>query len=126
MGERGKTGPGRSTWYPEPGFYRLRLVKKGPMVPCRIRHEPPRDPETGEFLDRSWYWHGDMAGQDDPDPSPEPTQRVWRIWLSNHKPIEEAEYNFLVAEIVWAKQYAPEEPNANPRSPVKLKTVPTF
>ena len=114
--------PSRRVDAPVPGFFRLKLVKRGVFVGAQIIYAPTADPVTGEPLDRSWYWHGVLNGVPDPNPMPIPTPRTWQIWLHGD-PIPEAEYRFLVADREWASENSPDSPEANPTKPVDFLTV---
>ena len=74
-------GPSRVLSDPMPGFFTVTTVRGGPSVPARIAHGPPRDPETGEPLDRSWVWsvfiNGDLAAEPSIDPAAAGVDRVW-------------------------------------------------
>lgn len=107
---------------PQPGWFRMRLVKGGPTVPARIAYGPQRDPETGLELDRSWLWHGEINGQPDPNPTPAPTETVMRIWTSG-APITEAEHDYLAADRAWAAEFAPHLPEANPTRRIDLSAL---
>jgi hypothetical protein len=113
----------RNLAQPEPGYFQMRLVRGGVFVGARILHEPTRDPETGEPLDRSWLWHGLIDNEPDPDASPAPTERVLRIWTYGRR-IERAECEFLIADRAWARRNTPLAPEATPREPIDPLTAP--
>jgi hypothetical protein len=52
---------------PEPGFFAMRLVRHGPLVPCRIFAPCPMDPYTGAGMERRRAWpdtlQADAAGR---------------------------------------------------------------
>ena len=108
---------------PVPGLYAWRAIKGGPEIAARIRHEPTRDPVTGEPLDRSWYWSADIDGATDLSPGVTPSDNCWNISIFG-RPIDEAEYRYLVANSEWARQHAPATPEADPWSSVDLNTAP--
>lgn len=115
----------RSAGKPEPGLYAMRWNAKTPEMAARIRYERSLDPVTAKPVDRSWFWHGDINGKDDPDPSPQPTERVWRIWHSRHlRPIDQAEYDFLIRHRAWARSHAPTSPEAEPQRPANPNKTP--
>lgn len=101
---------------PTAGYYRTRLVRGGIFCPVKIWHGPPNDPETGEPLDRSWRWQCLVGGEliD--------LHRVWP-WCGRH-PIDETEYTLMLERAKWAAKYAPQSPEAQPRKPVDISTVP--
>jgi hypothetical protein len=107
----------RNAGRPEPGYYELSLTKGAPTVGARIEYGPPEDPENpGEFLDRSWYWRTTIDSEPDPKPSPAPTEATWRVWHARDmKPINERRYRFLLEDRAWARKYAPDSPEANPK-----------
>lgn len=98
--------PSRVVDAPEPGFFRMRLEKDKAPVAARIRHEPSRDPETNEPLDRTWWWSAEIRGTPAGQSSPSPTYWVERIWTSGER-ISEAEY-FLLLDA----EYEPDSPQA--------------
>lgn len=108
---------------PAPGFYAVKLVKGGVEVGARITHGPTADPDTGELLDRSWHYAAEINGVPDPNPRPEPTERVWRVHEFSRR-ISEAEYRWLIADRAWCKRFAPSLPEANPYQPINWLTVP--
>lgn len=112
----------RQVGRPEPGFFKLRLVKGGPLVGARITLGPTIDPETGEPLDRSPFFAGEINGKPDPDPRPEPSDAVWRIWERGER-IGEAEYRFLIEDRAWVAQHEPYRPEATPEKRVDLATL---
>ena len=101
---------------PIPGFYRTKLVKGGPWVPARIWWSVATDPVTGEVLDRSPVLLAEVGGRER-DP-----YEVWPSLVG--QPIDEREFYFLTAESGWARQHAPDDPVANPRTPINLRTAP--
>lgn len=100
---------------PTAGFYAMRLVRNGPLVPVRIWYGPPHDPVTGEELDRSHRYQAELGGK------PTDVDRVWP-WCAKH-PIDEAEYRYMLGVSQWAAEHAPKEPEAQPRQPVDLGTM---
>lgn len=108
---------------PEPGLFRIRLVKGGPWVAARITHGPARDPVTGESLDRSPMWVGEIAGKPTGPAAPCPhAAGIFQIW-ERGEPITIAEYRHLCAVKDHADRYAPDMPEANPRRPIDLNLV---
>lgn len=114
----GRRNPGK----PEPAFLAVRKVKKGVEIGARIAYEPSRDPDTGEFLDRSYYW---TLYEDERivEQCPQPGDRLLGAWEGGRR-IEENEYNHLVAVRAWDREYDPASPGANPRKPVNLRELP--
>lgn len=104
---------------PIAGFYKSRMVRGGPWVPIRIWNGPPKDPLTGEELDRSWRWQAERLGRE---------IDVFTVWpyCAMHS-ITREEYDFLLADHKWAVEHAPDEPAANPKTPINhLKIKPIF
>ncbi len=97
---------------PTPGFYRYRLVRGGHPVGVRIFYGAPRDPVTGEEMDRSWRWQATANN------APIDLERVWP--MCGREPIDEAEHDYLAARQAWAAQHAPDAPEADPRRPIDL------
>lgn len=113
-------GTGYSVTQPTEGWYQMRLVAGGVKVGIRIFHGPPKDPVTGEELDRSWRWQAECNGE------PIDIDRVWPS--AGREPITAAEYQYLTEMARWAARHAPESPAANPCRPIDLiaAPLPTF
>jgi hypothetical protein len=107
--ERAKLAPVQPD-RPVAGFYKGRMVRNGPWVPIRIWHGPTRDPETGEELDRSWHWQAERLGVE---------IDVFIVWpyCAGHR-IEQAEYDYLLADHRWAVANNPDDPAARPRDAI--------
>ena len=103
---------------PEPGWFSMRLVKGGPLVPARLFRGAAVDPETGQPLDRSPVL---LAQIGDRVPSSDPGD-IERVWLQH--PIPEAEYHHLMRVLAWAKARAPDAPEAKPRRPINHGKLP--
>ena len=99
-----------------PGYYRMRLVKGAATSVVRIWYGPPRDPVTGEELDRSWRHHAEVNGV------PMPLDRVWPACIG--EPIDRETHDFYVADRRWAAQHAPHLPEAQPDQAVDWSTAP--
>jgi len=113
---------------PEPGFFKIREVRGGPYVAARIYHEPARDPQTGEWLDRSPWWRAEINGRPCGNASPDPIKAdgVMRIWTFGVR-INKREYEHLLNVKNWAKRHRPDLPEANPRAQIDLnKMKPIF
>lgn len=104
---------------PEAGYYWRRFIRNGPLIGCHIWYGPPHDPLTGELLDRSHRWQATTNGiESDP-------LDTW-ISCASH-PITEAEYRYLIGLSKWAKDHAPDAPEAKPREKIDLnKMEPLF
>ena len=104
---------------PSPGTYRMKRTKGGIWVPvliwrpcvCTIGGELH---DWTEDCDRFPQLRALVDGWEDMDPQP--------IWTWCH-PIEQAEYEFLVADHGWARSHAQDLPEANPRQAVNLNTM---
>lgn len=104
---------------PQVGYYLMRFTKDGPLVPVEIRMCVSKDPLTGEELDRSPVLHC-FTGDQERDP-----YETWERCAG--RPIPQNEFLYREAVAAWAKQFAPDDPHANPRKPVDLtKMKPAF
>lgn len=105
-------GEQRNPASPEPGFYALKLVKKGVEVGARILYS------EGLWEARI---NGNLVGELGEDP--ELLSEVQKIWLFGRK-IDVAEYAFLLARYTHAKAHTPGHPFANPDKPVSRRALP--
>ena len=105
----------RAIGTPEPGFFRMKLTRGGIFVaaiiwrPCPI--EP--NPETFQWIDRWPHLEAEIDGK---------PAEVNRVWTSGRR-ILIAEYLYLKADRAWAREWAPNLPEANPRQPVDFNTL---
>jgi hypothetical protein len=102
--------------WPEPGWFKLRLARRGPWIPAiieRIDHEPG-NPEnildTGPILVAT-------IGDRDADPL-----EVWERGST----ITEQEYRWRLALRDWANAHAPEQPEAKPHKEARLDKLPSL
>jgi hypothetical protein len=102
----------------KPGFYAVRMARGAVEVACKVSHGPTCDPETGEPLDRSWHWTIEINGK-----VAHSGPGVWERLLVG-RPIDEAEYRFLLADRQWASEFAPSSPEANPSRRVDSASIP--
>jgi hypothetical protein len=100
----------------KPGLYAITLAKNAPEVGCLVAYGPPIDPLTGETLDRSYRWSVWINGKEVHN-SPAQYDR-----LLIGRVITEAYYRWLLADRAWARQHAPDSPEANPRQRVEKPT----
>lgn len=101
---------------PIAGFYRMRLRSGAAFCGIRIWHGAPADPVTGEELDRSHRWQA-LANN-----APINLDRVWPKCADD--PINADEYRHLCAVHQWAKENAPDSPQANPMKRIDPLTAP--
>jgi hypothetical protein len=93
--------------FPVPGFYEIRLVRKGPFVPARIVHE-------------DGLWSAVINGQEShKNADPYEVPMIHRIWPCE-RTITEDRYAYLNDLRVWAIANDPKHPAANPRTPIDL------
>ncbi len=97
---------------PEPGFYALKLVKKGPEVGGLIA-----------FLDGLWVGSINSSIDGCPNTDPQLADNVQRIWLHGRR-IDQSEYNYLLARYQHAVAHDPSSPFANPERPISLRNLP--
>lgn len=92
---------------PTEGYYRMRLVRGGPLVGIRIWFGPPLEPWCREEMDRYWRWNAEANGEH------VELDRVWPQSVSDE--ITEDEYRFLVERTKWAKRNDAFDPMSAPR-----------
>jgi hypothetical protein len=98
------------------GWFKRRMVRGGPWVPCRLWLFQEIDDATGELLDDERLQaecNGEYADPED----------IWSFVAAN--PITEAEFKFLSATAEWSRLNAPDEPMATPHQAVDWLRVPT-
>lgn len=119
--------PRRIAGHPEPGFFKLRVAKKGPWVPALIwRPCPMVIPEPLEATPDPEEWCRPTErprplratiGTRDADP-----QEVW----TSGRWITPREYHWRLGLGKWAAEEAPSEPEAKPYQPVDLTRSPAL
>lgn len=97
--------PSRRVWPPEPGYFRVRLVRGGWQVPAKI-----------EIADGKWAVSIDGAYVEEPnaDPALAGAGRVWHYGDI----IPEDEYRWLLDLKDAARTLAPSHPCLHPRTPI--------
>lgn len=97
---------------PQPGFYEVRMVKRGPYMPAEIRLLP------------DGRWQAVIDGKTfPPDIDPVTAQGVYRIWHSGVRSTLE-QCAFLTATKAWAARYQPKHPLLFPLSPLDVECLP--
>jgi hypothetical protein len=116
----------------EPGFYRWERREHVP-VPVRVWFGPPRDPVTGELLERSWRWQFEFNGfalETYEKALGWPAESILEsFWPRARKArIDKAEYDYLLATVEHAREHDAGSPFAGTRGRVDLlsATVPSF
>lgn len=97
---------------PQPGLFKMRLVRRGPFVPAKI-----------EKIDGKWTATINGAEQWPPSADPVAAAGVLRIW-HGAAAITAQEYEYLIELKAWAEASAPEHPAANPTKPIDLSSLP--
>lgn len=108
----------------ETGYFRMRLVKGGPMVACAIRKLCHCTPMGGFAHD----WDPELCDRHAPPDAwiggeLQKPRRAWDIWTFGEA-ITKEEYDYMLAAADWARSHAPDEPSANPGRAVDLMTAP--
>lgn len=101
---------------PAAGFYRYRMVKGGFPVAVKIWFGQPKDPITGELMDRSLRWQAEINGR------PADIDSLWPRVAGS--PIDQAEHDYLASINSWAAEHAPDHAAADPRKPIDLMSAP--
>jgi hypothetical protein len=119
---------GLQTSEPEPGYFKLRLIRRGAWVPAIIwrpcplilpdpLEETAPGPEDWCFPTARPRPLRARIGEDEVDPL-----EVW----GRGPAIGVQEYRFLLARRQWVVDHAPEEPEANPKLPANLAKLPSL
>lgn len=95
------------------------MGKDCPEVPARIwfeRHTDHGTPEPWANAEtRILGIFAEIAGE---------AAKVEAVWHTRGKPITEKEFAFQMANLRWAKTYAPADPIANHRERVVMRAIP--
>jgi hypothetical protein len=109
----GKAPPIHST--PQVGLFKRKLVRGGAWVAARIFKTGERD-ELGRLIeDEVLRCEVDGKAVDD-------VEDQW-LWLAAN-PIDDVEFRLLMRLGPWARQHAPNDPNADPGKPIDYMTTP--
>lgn len=100
---------------PKPGKYLGKLVKSGPMIPIELRDVSWRN-EDGELMEDERF---ELLVCGQPSDAPE---HIWPYLC--RQPVSDDEYEYQLAKVQWANEYAPYRPEANPRQPVNIDDLP--
>lgn len=105
-----------------PGFFTMRLVKGGPLVPARIWRpchctiNGGLDNEAHDWRPDCDRWHrleGEAAGK------PAPVDIIWQFGQF----IDQAEFEYLTDVAEWDAHNDAASPHANPREAVDLRAM---
>lgn len=109
---------------PQPGFFRVRLVRRGPWVSAAIRRicsctiNGGSDNARHEWrpdCDRFPPLSCEVDGQERND-------RLMSVWVFG-RPISEKEFRYMRDAAAWDRTYAPDAPTANPLLPVDFNAI---
>jgi hypothetical protein len=110
MNQRHGADQVRAVWPPEPGFFRLRLVRKGWAVPCQI-------------ICQDGQWQAEVDGVLlPPVAQPEDAGAIGDIWAYGEK-ITAPVYDWLHKMRRWAAFHDPDHPSLHPRKPINPMTL---
>lgn len=103
----------RAVGKPEPGYFRMRVIRKGPWVPAAIFHidgiwSACIDGETGSAHEDPGY-----------------ADCVFRVWLGGRR-ISRSEYDHMLATKAWAAEHATYHPSVNVRKPLDVSKLPSI
>lgn len=103
---------------PQPGFWTIRCVPKGPLCPAAVMRllttrEPGVDPPN--LMDRSAHLAAFISGQ---------PVALADVWLRRGAVITRADYNRAVAEIAEAVRANVYDPRCQPWKPVDIASLP--
>lgn len=102
--------PSRRIDQPEPGFFKLRLVRRGPWVAAKIVFD-------GKL------WGAEIGGRPagPPHADHDVAGNVMRIWTAGTR-ITADEYVYLI-DVARHAAANPEHPSADPRRPIDINAV---
>ena len=106
-------------------YYRARMAKDAVFIPVMVWHGLPL--VDGEDVDRNPRWQclvnvektarAVLMGDSLPI-------EVDGVTLRNIEPIKEHEYRFMVADAAHARNWRPNDPQADPKKPIDFNTLP--
>lgn len=97
---------------PQPGYFLLRLIKGGPLVPSRICHS----------LEDGWW--AEINGERFPaHPDPSHARGVFQIWHGGQEITAEI-YEHRLKLKAWAEKHRPDHPSAKPRQRIDRTKTP--
>lgn len=114
-------------WLDHVGKYAVTLARGAVEVGAEVRFGATPDPHfpDNDMSERSSYWSlwvddGGLRCVEGPSPTV--------AWEKTGRPISDEEFAWLIEDRAWARSYAPDSPEANPRRvvDVNLLAVPEF
>jgi hypothetical protein len=132
MSERHAPAQSRLIWPPEPGLFRLRLVKGAWGVPARILRRDIRD--CGGYgcghqpciCDPLFVWQAEIdEAKNEPNIDPALARGVDTIWHGGLK-IDQAEYDWLIETKRYAETSNPGHPCLHPTRPINRSRLRPF
>ena len=118
---------GKIAHRPEIGWYKLKLIRRGPWVPAIIwcpcpMAGPDDSPDPADWGHATDPWRGPRwlrarIGDAEADPL--------LVWERGYR-IGRAEYEWRLQLSRWAKRHAPEQPEARARETVDLTQQPSL
>ena len=100
---------------PQPGHYKTRLVRNGPFVPARVWINKPERDDAGDLMDDEGLM---MEVNGERISGEQLIAETW-LWLMGN-PIDQAEYDFMMADSDHAQKYRPDDPKARPTKAIDL------
>jgi hypothetical protein len=105
-----------------PGYFKVRLVKRGPWMPARLERDCTCTVNGGvdeevhawiDTCDRHQRLRGEIDGM---------TVAVDRVWMWGEE-ITQAEHDYLVSSNEWDRENDATSPAARPREAIDLNTI---
>jgi len=101
---------------PVAGFYAMKLVRGGVLVPVRVWFGSSFDPADGTWCDRSHCWRACVDGEQ---------VSIWKAWpYCSGRPISEAEYRHMRSMSAHATEHETWMPEAQPMKRIDLSSLP--
>jgi len=99
---------------PQPGWFEVRMVKGGPMLPARIWLEADVD-DAGDLMDSETLRCQVVYVEHDP-------MKMWS--RLSHRPISRERYDFLIAVGDWTAEWQPNSPLNDPFKRIEARDIP--
>lgn len=107
-------------------FYRIRLVKGAAWSAIKVWFGPPLDPDTGDILwERPCLWRCLINGQDDAiEAVMIELDGTTGLPVIKGDEISETDYLYHLKTYIWARDHAPDSPEAKPKQKIDPLTAP--